>query len=329
MISYEPPFKITAKAVNLVSEISRMLGRLDKDLMQMSPQLRKKNRIKTITGTLAIEGNTMTEEQISGVIEGKAVMGSYKELAEVNGAIKAYDAIDILDPYSVDDLLKAHGLMMTEIINDAGQFRTKAVGVHKDNKMIHVAPQAKRVYALMSDLLSWARDSEHHPLIVSSVFHYELEFIHPFTDGNGRMGRLWQTLILSKWNKSFAMLPVESIIKAHQQDYYNVLELSDHNGDCTLFIEFMLQRILHALKENAPVNAPQNAPVNASINYEQLSTADAIIELIKRNNEINRQEMAELLNKDLRTIGRAIKKLREHGRLQRVGSAKDGYWELL
>ena len=321
-----PPFTITSKIVNLIAKISEQVGGLNASLLNSSPQLRKQNRIKTIAGTLAIEGNQLTEEQITAIIEGQKVLGSARELAEVAGAISAYDALPELQPHKINDLLKAHNLMMSGILIDAGKFRNKAVGIHKGNKVHHIAPPAHQVSGLMADLVNWLKKSQDHPLITSSVFHYEFEFIHPFTDGNGRLGRLWQTLILSKWHQLFLALPLESIIKDNQQKYYQALEQADKEGNSVAFIDFMLLTISETLEKNTQKNAPINAPINASINPTK--TPDAVLMLIKDNPKITRKQIADTLQKDLRTIGRSIASLQKMGKLKRIGSNKSGHWQI-
>ena len=321
-----PPFTITSKIVNLIAKISEQVGGLNASLLNSSPQLRKQNRIKTIAGTLAIEGNQLTEEQITAIIEGQKVLGSARELAEVAGAISAYDALPELQPHKINDLLKAHNLMMSGILIDAGKFRNKAVGIHKGNKVHHIAPPAHQVSGLMADLVNWLKKSQDHPLITSSVFHYEFEFIHPFTDGNGRLGRLWQTLILSKWHPLFLALPLESIIKDNQQKYYQALEQADKEGNSVAFIDFMLLTISETLEKNTQKNAPINAPINASINPTK--TPDAVLMLIKDNPKITRKQIADTLQKDLRTIGRSIASLQKMGKLKRIGSNKSGHWQI-
>jgi Uncharacterized conserved protein len=332
-MSSQPPFDITPEIVDLIAQISETVGYVKRDLKQSSPQLRKQNRIKTITGTLAIEGNTLSEEQVSAVLEGKKVFATKKELAEVKGAVAAYDQLHTFSPDSLDDLLHSYKLMMAAVLDDAGELRTKPVGIYKDQKIIHVAPQANRVMILMTNLLAWQKSSQHHPLIVSSVFHYELEYIHPFMDGNGRLGRLWQTLILSKWQPMFLDLPLESVIKQHQQDYYAALRQSDKASNSTAFIEFMLHAILATLhqneSENATLNATVNATLNSEINLDSLKTPEAIIALIQQNPKITRKEMAERIGKNLSTIARAIKKLRQQNKLKRIGSDKSGRWQVL
>ena len=323
-MSYKPPFTITSDILNLVAQISEKMGVLNGSVLHSSPQLRKQNRIKTITGTLAIEGNTLTEEQVTAIVDGRRVLGNVRELAEVKGAIQAYDALPTFQPDNIDDLLIAHGLMMSDILVNAGTFRNKAVGIHKGGVVHHIAPPAHQVSGLMADLTQWLKQAKDHPLITSCVFHYEFEFIHPFSDGNGRMGRLWQTLILSQWHPLFLSLPLESVIKDNQQQYYQALEQADQQADSTPFIHFMLSVIDQTLAQNAPVNASVNAPVNMA----ERKTPDAIIMLIQNNPAITRQQIANIVAKDVRTIGRAIAKLQQAGRLKRIGSDKAGYWEI-
>ncbi|WP_417526321.1 Fic family protein [Marinomonas shanghaiensis] len=323
-MSYKPPFTITSDILNLVAQISEKMGMLNASVLHSSPQLRKQNRIKTITGTLAIEGNTLTEEQVTAIVDGYRVLGNVRELAEVKGAIQAYDALPTFQSDNIDDLLIAHGLMMSDILVNAGTFRNKAVGIHKGGVVHHIAPPAHQVSGLMADLTQWLKQAKDHPLITSCVFHYEFEFIHPFSDGNGRMGRLWQTLILSQWHPLFLSLPLESVIKDNQQQYYQALEQADQQADSTPFIHFMLSVIDQTLAQNAPVNTSVNAPVNMA----ERKTPDAIIMLIQNNPAITRQQIANIVAKDVRTIGRAIAKLQQAGRLKRIGSDKAGYWEL-
>jgi len=277
-MSYQPPFTITPQILNLVASISEQVGKYTAIDNSASPQRRKQNRIKTITGTLAIEGNALTEEQITAIVDGKAVLGSVAELAEVQGAIKAYQALNTLNPFSLEDLLHAHQLMMADILKNAGSFRQKSVGIHKGKHVVHVAPPAHKVSGLMSELIHWLSETDAHPLISSCIFHYEFEFIHPFTDGNGRMGRLWQTLLLAQWQPLFVNLPLESVIKDNQQGYYNALEAADNQAESTPFLEFMLSVILQTLNAASETNAPVNAPVNIT----EMKTPDAILFLLNQ-----------------------------------------------
>ncbi len=258
---HQPPYKITSKILSLVAQISEAIADATLLEVQNSPQFRKRNRIKTITGTLAIEGNTLGMDQVSAIIEGTPVRGSQKEIAEVRGAIKVYELLPQYQPHSMADLLDAHKKMTEEILPDAGCFRRASVGVHKGAKVIHVAPPADRVQSLMKDLLHWLKRTDEHPLIRSCVFHYEFEFIHPFSDGNGRIGRLWQTLILGQWRPLFYSLPIENTIKNNQQAYYNALASADDKADSSVFIEFMLAIILASINATDPVTDPDNDPV--------------------------------------------------------------------
>lgn len=249
-MAYTPPFTITNDILNLVAEISGLLGRLEvSNPEMMSPQLRRGNRIKTIQASLAIENNTLTLEQVTSVIEGKRVLGLPHEIQEVTNAFKAYEKLSGWSGDSVSDLLEAHGQLMYGLETQAGHFRNGGVGVYRGDILIHMAPPADRVPVLIAELLDWVKRTETHPLITSCVFHYEFEFIHPFTDGNGRMGRLWQTLLLSQWQPLFAYLPVETVIKEQQEAYYQALSDSDKQSEATPFIRFILNALLIALKE--------------------------------------------------------------------------------
>lgn len=324
-MSYEPPFSITPQILNAVARISELVGAMGGGLFEHQPQLRRRNRIKTIAGTLAIEGNTLTEEQVTAILDGKRVMGDALELAEVQGAIKAYETAADLNPFSVDDLLNAHRLMMGDVLSVSGEFRKGGVGIQKGELVVHIALPADRVFGLMNELFGWVRDSEIHSLIKSSIFHYEFEFIHPFADGNGRMGRLWQTRLLADWNPLFLSLPLESVIWDNQEGYYAALEAADQQSDSTSFVVFMLEIIEDTLIKNVTVNAP----LNVTVNFERMKTPEAVLACIGENNHVTRQEMADQIGKSVRSVARAIKELQESDRLRRVGSDKTGHWELL
>lgn len=249
-MSYQPPFEITSPMIHHISSISEQIGQMEGQNLQLSPQLRKQNRIQTIQSTLAIEGNTLSLEQVTAILDGKRVLGQAREISEVKGAIRAYETLPQWNPVAAQDLLAAHKMLMGDILKDAGKFRKGGVGIHKGEQVVHVAPPAKRVPGLIADLMTWARATDSHALIKSCVFHYELEFIHPFMDGNGRMGRLWQTLMLGQWNDLFYLLPIESLIKDQQELYYQVLEQADQAASSTVFVEFMLDAIADALGQN-------------------------------------------------------------------------------
>ena len=249
---HAPPFAITPAILSLVAEIAGEVGKLGALAGQGNvPLLRRENRIRSIHASLAIENNTLSLDQVTSVISGKRVLGPPQEIQEVKNAFAAYDAMPSWNPSSVKDLLFAHRLMLLGLDEHAGKFRARAVGIAKGKQIVHLAPPADRVPGLMKDLLGWLKRTDAHPLVASCVFHYELEFIHPFADGNGRIGRLWQTLVLSRWNRLFAYLPVETVIRDQQTDYYKVLAACDKAGSSTLLIEFLLRALLTALRESA------------------------------------------------------------------------------
>lgn len=249
IVSMKPPYDITLKILKLISSISEKIGEVNANyLNKQSPQLRKQNRIKTIHSSLQIEGNTLTEEQITALIENKRVIGPKKDVLEVLNAIKVYEKLEEYKFSSVKNFQKAHYELMNGLIESAGKYRKKGVGIVKGTKVEHIAPPHENVPHLMRDLFEYLKDSNELTLIKSCVFHYEVEFIHPFIDGNGRMGRLWQTLILMSEYPIFEFLPFETLISQTQDDYYKSLSLSDKSGKSTHFIEYMLSVIDKSLE---------------------------------------------------------------------------------
>lgn len=250
-MSYAPPYSINPAILSLVAEIAAEVGRLGALAGSGSvPKLRRENRIRSIHASLAIENNTLTLDQVTSVIAGKRVLGPQREIQEVKNAFAAYEAMTSWKPSALKDLLAAHRLMLKGLVDEAGKFRTRSVGIAKGKRIVHLAPPASRVPGLMKDLLGWLKRTDAHPLIAGCVFHYELEFIHPFADGNGRMGRLWQTLILSQWKPLFAFLPVETVIRDQQAEYYKILAACDKAGNSTAFIEFLLSALVVALRDS-------------------------------------------------------------------------------
>ena len=249
MKNKKPPFEITNTIIDSVAEIAELVGRLTStNQLSSNPTLRRSNRIRTIHGSLAIEQNTLSLEQVTAVLNGKHVLAPPKDIAEVKNAYEIYERLDELDPYSVDDLLTAHGIMTRELVDESGMFRTRPVGVvDQEGRVLHFGTLPQYVPDLVMELLDWVKYSDAHMLIRSCVFHYEFELIHPFADGNGRVGRLWHTLLLSKWNPAFAWLPVESIIHDRQEEYYAAINASNDAGESTVFIEFMLSAIKASL----------------------------------------------------------------------------------
>ena len=248
--SYIPPYQITDTVIHLIAEISEQVGVVAiKSEAAANPLLRKDNQIKTIHSSLAIENNSLSLEQVTDVINGKRILGAPNEIREVKNAYEAYKLLLSMNPFDVSDLLKAHKLLMSDLTKEAGRFRSGGVGVFAGEKLIHMAPPSNIVPKLMSDLFTWVQTTTAHPLIKSSVFHYEFEFIHPFSDGNGRMGRMWQTLLLSQWKPVFGWLPVETLIRERQNEYYEMLAVADKAANSTAFVEFMLTIIRDALRE--------------------------------------------------------------------------------
>ncbi|MEM5788270.1 MAG: Fic family protein [Syntrophobacteraceae bacterium] len=260
-MKYQPPYTITTEILNRVAAISEAIGRLTVLTDQARAlRLRRINRIRTIHGSLAIEGNTLSQAQITAILEGKRVIAPPREVQEVKNALAAYERFDTWKPEAEKDLLEAHRILMSGLIDEAGMYRHGGVGVMSGPRVIHMAPPADRVPRLMGDLFGWLAATDAHPLIASSIFHYEFEFIHPFADGNGRMGRLWQSLILVSWNPLFADIPVESLIFEHQAEYYQTLRESTRQTDSAPFIAFMLRMILDAVTTSTPEVAPEVTP---------------------------------------------------------------------
>lgn len=257
MRNKKPPFEITNAIISYVVEIAELMGKLlSTNQLSANPMLRRTNRIRTIHGSLAIEQNTLSIEQVTAVLNGKTVLAPPKDIAEVKNAYEIYERLDELNPYPVDDLLTAHGIMTRGLVEESGIFRTQPVGiVDNAGHVLHFGMLPQYVPDLVMELLDWVKNSDLHMLIRSCVFHYELELIHPFADGNGRVGRLWHTLLLSKWNPAFAWLPVESIIHDRQQEYYDAINTSNGAGESTVFIEFMLSAIKASLIDAINVSA--------------------------------------------------------------------------
>lgn len=311
MRNKKPPFEITNEIVDSVAQIAELVGHLTvTNQLTSNPTLRRSNRIRTIHGSLAIEQNTLSLEQVTAVLSGKHVLAPPKDIAEVKNAYEIYDRLEDLDPYSVDDLLTAHGIMMRGLVEESGMFRTRPVGVvDSEGHVLHFGTLPQYVPDLVMELLDWVKNSPVHMLVRSCVFHYELELIHPFADGNGRVGRLWHTLLLSKWNTAFAWLPVESIIHDRQQEYYNAINASNNEGESTIFIEFMLSAIKMALTEAIQADAGET-------DKDALRWKD-IKEYLKTHDYIMNADVRELLGVSSATANRILSKLVEQGKLQR------------
>ena len=325
---YIPPFTVSSRAINLIAEISSTIERYAIRMEQSdSLRLRKVNRIKTIHSSLAIEGNNLTESQVGDIINGKNVVAPLKEIQEVKNAIATYELYPTLNPFSVEDLLKAHGVMMRALTGDAGRFRAGGVGVFSEKGCVHMAPPADRVPMLINDLFEWLVEASDHLLIRSCVFHYEFEFIHPFSDGNGRMGRLWQSLILGRLHPIFEHLPVENMVYANQQAYYDAITESSRVADSCPFIDFMLNEILNALKAhkiedtgNVGINVGINGGTNVGINERN------ILAIIANSANVTVRDMADALGLSLRQCERLIAEMKRKNLIKRTGSNKSGAW---
>ena len=330
-MSYQPPFTITPLMLTLVAEISEAAGRLSA-LAEIDSTLllRRANRIRTVQGSLAIEGNTLSEAQITAILEGKRVMAPPREIQEVRNALQAYEQLHQWRYEREQDLLDAHSVLMRGLQDEVGQYRSGGVGVMAGDKVVHMAPGANQVKRLMADLFAWLEASDIPPLIRSCVFHYEFEFIHPFSDGNGRMGRLWQTLILTRWQPAFADLPVESLIHQRQAAYYQAIQESTQRSDCAPFIEFMLDTIAVTLREVLDNDEKMRVETQVEARVEnRQKTPDQILALLRKQPELTLAEIAVILGRARSTIERAVARLKQQDRLRFQGPKKGGRWQVL
>lgn len=323
MKNKQPPFQITNKIIDDVSEISEQIGRLSAhNHLSANPNLRRTNRIRTIYGSLAIEQNTLSLEQVTAVLNGKHVLAPPKDIAEVKNAYEIYEHMDELDPYSVDDLLTAHGIMTRGLVDESGMFRTRPVGVvNQDGQVVHLGTLPQYVPDSVTELLDWTKYSDLHMLIKSCVFHYEFELIHPFADGNGRVGRLWHTLLLSKWNPTFAWLPVESIIHDRQQEYYNAINASNDAGESTAFIEFMLSAIKASLIEATKMSDDMSdeKPDKKTVRLQKIE------QFLQTHEYIMNADVRKLCGVSAATANRILAGLTETGALKKYHI--NGYWK--
>lgn len=323
-MSYTPPFIVSAEAISMLAEISALVERYAIRLEEHDAlRLRKTNRIKTIQSTLAIEGNVLSEQQVSDILAGKRVVAPPREIQEVKNAIAVYDLFLSFDPFSVSDLLRAHGLMMAGLIDRPGKFRHRAVGVLAGETVVHIAPPAELVPGLIADLFEWLKKAADHLLIRSCVFHYEFEFIHPFTDGNGRMGRLWQSLILARLHPVFQFLPVENMVYNEQQKYYQAINASSAARNSGIFIDFMLNELLQTLKLQqddsfGAVTGVVSGAVSGAVND--------ILQYIRQHPGSRSNAIATALNIPLRSVQRYLKQLKKEHVEFRGAPRNGGYY---
>ena len=322
MRNKKPPFEITNAMIAHVAEIAELVGRLTStNQLSANPTLQRTNRIRTIHGSLAIEQNTLTLEQVTAILNGKQVLAPPKDIAEVKNAYEIYERLEELDPYSVDDLLTAHGIMTQELVDESGVFRSKPVGVvDQEGHVLHFGTLPQYVPDLVMELLNWVKNSDVHMLIRSCVFHYEFELIHPFADGNGRVGRLWHTLLLSKWNPAFAWLPVESIIHDRQEAYYAAINASNDAGESTVFIEFMFSAIKASLMDaiNASDEMSDGAMDKATVRWKQIE------KFLETHPFIMNADVRALCGVSAATANRILAGLASGGKL--VKYREGGHW---
>jgi len=334
---YSPPLTLNPELLNRVAAIAEALGRWSarQDALP-SPRLRRENRIQTIQASLAIEQNSLSLEQVSALFDGQRVIGPARDIQEVRNAIAAYDALPRWDPSNPQHLLEAHGLLLAGLIDAPGRFRNGGVGIYRGDQLVHMAPPAARVPGLVDDLLAWLATSTWHPLLVSCVAHYELEFIHPFADGNGRLGRLWQTLILSRWNPLLAWLPIEEVIRSRQQDYYESLGQADQQGDLEPFVTYQLQAIHDALRSeigsemSSEKSSEMAAKLGGVIGAERgLAIDQRILGDLASEPTLSARRLAERLQLSQRAVEKHLAALQRAGRLRRQGSPRAGHWQVL
>ena len=325
MYNKKPPFEITTSILDKIAEIAELVGQVNAvSGLNTNPMLRRTNRIRSIYSSLAIEQNTLSLEQVTAVLNGKRVLAPPKDIAEVKNAYEIYEMMDKLDPYSVDDLLNAHGVMTRGLTEESGCFRSGPVGVvDKHGNILHFGTLPDYAPGLTMELLDWVKNSSIHILIKSCVFHYELELIHPFADGNGRIGRLWHTLLLTQWKPLFAWLPVESIIHDHQDEYYAAINRSNYEGESTAFIEFMLSVINEALME-----AVQTTGAAESMNTDELRWYK-VERFLKKNSVITNADVRQLFQVSPATASRILSKLADEQRIQRIRVGKSWGYELI
>lgn len=316
------PFRITSGILSSVASITEAVGRFSSvEKISSNLMLRKDNRIKSIYSSLAIEQNSLTLDQVTALLEGKRVIGPPKDIKEVQNAYEIYERLDLLDPFSAEDLLSAHYTMTKDLVQESGMFRTGNVGiVDKDGNVLHFGTLPSQVPFMVADLMEWTKNSDLPMLIKSCVFHYEFEVIHPFADGNGRVGRLWHTLLLSKWNKLFAWLPVESIIHDRQEDYYRAFNRSNAEGESTVFIEFMLSAIEDALNE--AMGDEQNSSTIFDYRWHRIRS------FLLSHANIKNADVRVLFSVSSATANRILASLCESEKIKRVRNGKTWAYEL-
>ncbi len=320
-----PNFIITGDIEQSIIRIIEMSKKMNiDDKVELDVHLRKMNRIRSIHSSVAIEANSLTLEQVTDLINGKRIIGDSREILEVKNAWHTYEKITEYNPYLEEDFLSAHSIMSNDLVHESGRYRSMEIGVYKGYELIHEGAKPNEIQKLMSQMLEWGEKSNYHPLIKSCVIHFMIEYIHPFEDGNGRMGRLWQSAILTKWNSEFQWIPVETLVYSNQQGYYSAIHKSEEKEDVAYFIKFMLDMIEIALSASIYQLSGRVRTVE-SLN----STAELILNEIILDNNLTYDQLSEILSVNKSTVMRGIKALKDSGKIRRVGANKNGHWEII
>lgn len=341
--SYNPPITFTDDIINLVIEIGELVGQISSTHeLSSNPRLRRENRIRAIQSSFVFEQSTFSLEQVSEIIDGKRILGTSDEIRQVKNAYEAYEMIQTFSPYSVNDLLRAHKILLLDLSEGAGTFRNKEADVYAGKNLIYASTTPQYVPNHIKELFEWLKTSKLHPLVKACVFNYEFEFIHPFSDGNGIIRRMWSTLILTSWKEFFAWLPVETLIYERQSDYYRSLNASNTNGETTIFVEFMLTSIRDTLKAimsdvsqnndgmNVGIKDGMKEIVNVGINVgiKKNSQEEKLLKILENNPYITAKELALELSISQRQVERIILRMKQNNIIERVGARRNGYWKI-
>jgi len=335
---YKPNYIITDELITLIAQIAARVDVLTvQSGMQQNPKLRRLNRLRSIHSSLAIENNSLSLEQVTALFNGENVLAPPQDICEAQNAFEVYDRLLEFDPYDGMDLLSAHRILMKNLVQAPGEYRSGNMGVVRGNKVVHIAPPADNVSGLMADLLRWTKETSAHPLIKSCVFHYEFEIIHPFPDGNGRMGRMWQTLLLYQWKEIFAWIPVETIVHERQQEYYAAIGRSNDAGDCTEFLQFMLQAIwdtleTYAVNDNVTILSIDTQSILNRYSIDtQSPQADKIVHIIsflEVNKRVTSSEAAAFLSISTVWASKILRRMVEYGLVNKIGKNRYTYYIL-
>ncbi|MDR0968671.1 MAG: Fic family protein [Holosporaceae bacterium] len=327
----KPPFAITEKIANLVAQAAERVGKIQgSGEYGRNLRLRRINRLRSIQSSTAIEGNSLSMKQIADIVDGKHVIGDPREIKEIKNTHDAYEHMREFDPFNIDDFLTAHKLTTVDLVSESGRFRAGEVGVFAGKELVHLGARPEFIPNLIKNLFDWAKNSNVHPLIKSSVMHFEIEFIHPFANGNGKMGRLWQTLVLAKWREIFAWIPIETIVYEKQREYYRVLGNAEKTADSTEFIEFMLEAIVEALSKLPTNEVADIIPdkFTDKLSKSELEFLKSIISFVENNGEIDNYRAQILTGKSAESVKKYFAALIEAGILTATGENKGRKYKL-